>query len=132
MNTNVRFGGYAVRREFRRGLTFRGSMPPKDALARARGVRYYRSPGDNVSPYRAYQRYKLLYRIAKSSFQGFPKEWDDSDTARFSVRRSQLKGDKQRINRAYRRVFKQQIHNGLESPSEFEFPQTVHNLNITW
>jgi hypothetical protein len=144
MNTFVRFGGYAVRREFRLGLMFHGSVPPKDAPARRHRIslkdgRPIPHTGENVPPSRRYKRYILLYRTVEPSYQGYSSVsawrryyYDDSDTAVFMSRRAKCKGDKQRINRVYRHAFKQQLARGLEAPAEFHVPGTIHYWNITW
>ncbi len=140
MNTSFRFAGYAVRREFREGLRFYGSLPPKDAKAHAprinsRTGRPVPHSGGNISPYRMYVTCNLLYRVARPSYQaGYYSgcEWDESDPAVFMSKRKRRGGTKQAINRMYRRAFKQQIAGGLESPSEFQCPKTLHTLNISW
>lgn len=140
-NRHVRFGGHAVRREFRKGLSFRGAMPPPDAKPHERVRRTsdgYAWPhtGGNTSPYRRYRaQYTLIYRTVDGSYQGarFSRiDYNDWDTARFMPKHKRLQDDKERINRAYRRGFKQQLHKGLEAASEFEIPSTVHHLNCTW
>jgi hypothetical protein len=131
MNTSVRFGGYAVRREFRLGLMFHGSVPPKDAPPRPRTL----LRGEGTSPYRRYKQYTLCWRHVSPSYQGAclqPYDYNDSDGAVFITRRAKHKGDKQIINRLYRRAFKQQLALGLEAPSEFHVPNDVHNVNNTW
>ena len=135
MATSFRFGGYAVRREFRKGFSFRGSMPPQDAAPR-RKYRNWRGQGS--SPYRTYvAQYNLIYREARSSYQGdysgFRKwnTWNEWDTARFMQKRKRLNGWKELMNRAYRRAWRQQVHCGLEAPSEFKFPNPVNYFNIS-
>lgn len=142
MNTNVRFAGHAVRREFRRGFSFHASLPPPDApphTVRRRTTNDYpiHGSGDNVSPHRRYRQYTLLYRVVAASYQGVHswrpgRDWNDADTAVFMPRRARHRGDKQLINRIYRHAFKQQLAQGLEAPSEFRMPKSLHTLNSTW